>query len=52
MCFRQHYYPEGGWGWVVVFCSLVVQILRYRLLVLQLTHLQVNSTQVQVLHST
>lgn len=25
--FRQHYYPEGGWGWVITFCCLVVNIL-------------------------
>lgn len=24
---RQHYYPESGWGWVVVVCSVLVQIL-------------------------
>jgi hypothetical protein len=24
---RQHYYPEGGWGWVVVVCAVLVQIL-------------------------
>lgn len=28
---KQHYYPEGGWGWVVVTCSLVVQILTHGL---------------------
>lgn len=28
---KQHYYPEGGWGWVVVFCALVVQILSHGL---------------------
>ena len=24
--FRQHYYPEGGWGWVITFCCFVVNI--------------------------
>ena len=24
--FRQHYYPEGGWGWVVTFCATIVQV--------------------------
>lgn len=28
---KQHYYPEGGWGWVVVVCSLIVQILTHGL---------------------
>lgn len=28
---KQHYYPEGGWGWVVVCCSVVVQILTHGL---------------------
>lgn len=23
---RQHYYPEGGWGWVVVVCAVLVQV--------------------------
>ena len=25
--FRQHYYPEGGWGWVICACAVVVQLL-------------------------
>ena len=24
--FRQHYYPEGGWGWVITVCAAIVQI--------------------------
>lgn len=24
---RQHYYPESGWGWVIVLTSVMVQIL-------------------------
>ncbi|CAH0390879.1 unnamed protein product [Bemisia tabaci] len=28
---KQHYYPEGGWGWVVVVCALFVQILAHGL---------------------
>ncbi|OQR69967.1 hypothetical protein BIW11_04252 [Tropilaelaps mercedesae] len=24
---RQHYYPEGGWGWAVSGCALAVHIL-------------------------
>ena len=24
--FRQHYYPEGGWGWVITICAAIVQI--------------------------
>ena len=24
--FRQHYYPEGGWGWVICLCAILVQI--------------------------
>nr|CAD7197618.1 unnamed protein product [Timema douglasi] len=28
---KQHYYPEGGWGWVVVWCSLLVQVLSHGL---------------------
>lgn len=26
---RQHYYPEGGWGWVVVFCAVLVQCITH-----------------------
>lgn len=26
---RQHYYPEGGWGWVVVVCAVLVQVLAH-----------------------
>lgn len=24
---KQHYYPENGWGWVIVVTSVMVQIL-------------------------
>ena len=27
--FRQHYYPEGGWGWVVAFCCFLVNVFTY-----------------------
>ena len=26
--FRQHYYPEGGWGWVIISCATVVQVFK------------------------
>ncbi|KMR05158.1 monocarboxylate transporter 12-like protein [Lasius niger] len=26
---KQHYYPEGGWGWVVLLAGLLVQILSH-----------------------
>ncbi len=28
---KQHYYPEGGWGWVIVFCALCVQTFNHGL---------------------
>ncbi|XP_044739850.1 monocarboxylate transporter 10-like [Chrysoperla carnea] len=28
---RQHYYPEGGWGWIIVFVAMIVQILTHGL---------------------
>ncbi|RZF40082.1 hypothetical protein LSTR_LSTR002485 [Laodelphax striatellus] len=28
---KQHYYPEGGWGWFVVFIAVVVQVLTHGL---------------------
>ncbi|XP_064489040.1 monocarboxylate transporter 10-like isoform X2 [Ornithodoros turicata] len=29
---RQHYYPEGGWGWTVAVCGVLVQLLSEGLL--------------------
>lgn len=26
---KQHYYPEGGWGWLIVVCAVVVQCLNH-----------------------
>jgi hypothetical protein len=28
---KQHYYPEGGWGWVVVVVGMLVQLLSHGL---------------------
>lgn len=28
---KQHYYPEGGWGWVIVVVGVMVQILSHGL---------------------
>lgn len=28
---KQHYYPEGGWGWVIVCCAMLVQTLTHGL---------------------
>ncbi|GFR05338.1 uncharacterized protein TNCT_377971 [Trichonephila clavata] len=29
---RQHYYPEGGWGWVICACAFVINMLTTGLL--------------------
>lgn len=26
---KQHYYPEGGWGWVVLVCAVLVHIVNH-----------------------
>lgn len=26
---RRHYYPEGGWGWVIVVCTVAVHVLNH-----------------------
>lgn len=28
---KQHYYPEGGWGWVVLICAVLVHVLSHGL---------------------
>jgi len=28
---RQRYYPEGGWGWLVLFCGVLAQLLAHGL---------------------
>lgn len=28
---RRHYYPEGGWGWVIIVCTVLVHILNHGL---------------------
>ena len=28
---RQHYYPEGGWGFVVVIVAVIVQVISHGL---------------------
>ena len=28
---KQHYYPEGGWGWVIVLVTLAVQVISHGL---------------------
>ena len=28
---KQHYYPEGGWGWVIVLVTLCVQLISHGL---------------------
>ena len=27
----QHYYPEGGWGYIVLFCGFIVELMSYGL---------------------
>lgn len=29
---KQHYYPEGGWGWVVLVAAVLVHVLSHGLL--------------------
>ncbi|XP_071051671.1 monocarboxylate transporter 12-like isoform X1 [Onthophagus taurus] len=41
---RRHYYPEGGWGWVIVACSLLVHVLNHGI--------QVSSSQLVLPAST
>lgn len=31
MTLRQHYYPEGGWGWVLVVVGFLVQTISHGL---------------------
>lgn len=31
MTLRQHYYPEGGWGWIVVVVAFIVQSISHGL---------------------
>lgn len=26
---RRHYYPEGGWGWVIIICTILVHIFNH-----------------------
>ena len=53
--FRQHYYPEGGWGWVVTFCSFLANIfttglqLSYGVLLLEVTkHFSDEATKLNI----
>jgi len=39
---QRHYYPEGGWGWVVIFCATFICILNHGLqLAFNVTNMQV-----------
>lgn len=37
---RKHYYPEGGWGWIIIVCSVLVHVLNQGL--------QLSSSQIVV----
>ncbi|KAK7605244.1 hypothetical protein V9T40_007102 [Parthenolecanium corni] len=26
---QRHYYPEGGWGWVIIFCGTCIHVLNH-----------------------
>lgn len=26
---RRHYYPEGGWGWIIIICTVLVHIFNH-----------------------
>ncbi|KAK4883717.1 hypothetical protein RN001_007036 [Aquatica leii] len=28
---RRHYYPEGGWGWVIIVCSVLLNVINHGL---------------------
>lgn len=28
---QRHYYPEGGWGWVIIFCGTCIHVLNHGL---------------------
>lgn len=48
--FRQHYYPEGGWGWVITFCCFIANLfttglqLTFGLLIVQIQRQCGNET--------
>lgn len=41
---RRHYYPEGGWGWVIIVCAVLVHILNHGV---QLSYSELISPGVQ-----
>ena len=54
----QHYYPEGGWGYVVLICGFFVHLLTQGLqlslvsLVLPLTSRRFHSSEVEMIGKT